>query len=128
MNTETVSMLGLMFIEIQPKHIQLFIFVYSDDVNAVVQWSCHRELIRMSWVLEIFNPNQSLSPENISGNLGKWIRLDNLAKTPLKDTIGILKDEPVVEEKKQIKRNPPNSLASEQSTQGTGTRTKRVLR
>ena len=78
----------------------------------------------MSWVLEIFNPNQSLSPENISGNLGKWIRLDNLAKIPLKDTIGILKDEPVVEEKKQIKRNPPNSLASEQSTQGTGTRTK----
>lgn len=35
------------------------------------------------------------------------------------DTIGILKDEPVVEEKKQIKRNPPNSLASEQSTQAT---------
>ena len=68
---------------------------------------------------------KSSSPENISGNLDNFSGTST--KTPLKDTIGILKDEPVVEEKKQIKRNPPNSLASEQSTQGTGTRTKRVV-
>ena len=68
---------------------------------------------------------KSSSPENISGNSDNFSGTST--KTPLKDTIGILKDEPVVEEKKQIKRNPPNSLASEQSTQGTGTRTKRVV-
>ena len=77
----------------------------------------------MSRVLEIFNlklihDHRKACPE---------INLKNLAKNLSKDTIGILKDEPVVEEKKQIKRNPPNSLAAEQSTQGTGTRTRQVF-
>ena len=126
MTTETVSMLGLMFIEIQPKHIQLFIF---SKICLFRRCQCSCTMIlppridqNVMGSSNIQSKIKSSSPENMSGNL------DNFGKTPLKDTIGILKDEPVVEEKKQIKRNPPNSLASEQSTQGTGTRTRRVIK